>query len=83
MIKNLSLFHCKSTACSVGLPGSDSKESACNIGEPSSSPGSGIYPRIGNGYPLQYSCLENFMDRRDQSMMTEVKIMITFEGISG
>ena len=26
-------------------------------------PGSGIFPREGNGYPLQYSCLENPMDR--------------------
>ena len=27
-------------------------------------PGSGRYPGEGNGYPLQYSCLENPMDRR-------------------
>ena len=27
-------------------------------------PESGRFPRGGNGYPLQYSCLENFMDRR-------------------
>ena len=27
-------------------------------------PGSGRYPAIGNGNPLQYSCLENFMDKR-------------------
>ena len=26
-------------------------------------PGSGRYPGLGNGNPLQYSCLENFMDR--------------------
>ena len=26
-------------------------------------PGSGRYPRVGNGHPLQYSCLGNFMDR--------------------
>ena len=26
-------------------------------------PGSGIYPGEVNGYPLQYSCLENLMDR--------------------
>ena len=26
-------------------------------------PGSGRSPREGNGYPLWYSCLENFMDR--------------------
>ena len=49
----------------VGFPsGSDSKESACNAGELSSIPGSGRCPGEGNGYPLQYSCLENSMDRR-------------------
>ena len=37
--------------------GSDGKESACNVGDVGSSPGGG------NGYPLQYSCLENSMDR--------------------
>ena len=43
--------------------GSDSKESACNMGDPGSTPGSGRSPREGNGNPLQYSCLENSMDR--------------------
>ena len=43
--------------------GSDSKESACNVGNPGSIPGSGRYPTEGNGYPLQYSFLENSMDR--------------------
>ena len=28
-----------------------------------STPGSGRSPEVGNGNPLQYSCLENFMDR--------------------
>ena len=32
----------------------------------SSIPGSGISPGEGNGNPLQYSCLENFMDREDR-----------------
>ena len=41
----------------------EGKESACNAGDPSSIPGSGISPREGNGNPLQYSCLENPMDR--------------------
>ena len=40
------------------------KESACNMGGPSSFPGSGRSPGEGNGNPLQYSCLENPMDRR-------------------
>ena len=43
--------------------GSDSKESACNVGNPGWIPGSGRSPGEGNGYPLQYSCLENFIDR--------------------
>ena len=42
---------------------SDSKESACNAGDPGSIPGSGRSPGEGNGYPLQYSYLENPMDR--------------------
>ena len=45
------------------LGGLDSKESACNAGDPGSIPGSGRSPGEGNGYPLQYSCLENPMDR--------------------
>ena len=47
-----------------GFPsGSDSKEPAWNMGDP------GLIPRLGrsrgegNGYPLQYSCLENSTDR--------------------
>ena len=43
--------------------GSDGKESACNVGDPGSIPGLGRYPGEGNGYPLQYCCLENSMDR--------------------
>ena len=39
------------------------KESACNAGDPGSIPGSGRSPAEGNGYPLQFSCLENPMDR--------------------
>ena len=43
--------------------GSDSKESACNAGDLGSIPGSGRSPGEGNGYPLQYSCLESPMDK--------------------
>ena len=43
--------------------GSDSKESTCNAGDPGSIPGSGRSPGEENGYPFQYSCLENFMDK--------------------
>ena len=37
---------------------------ACNAGAPSSIPGSERSPGEGNGNPLQYSCLENLMDRQ-------------------
>ena len=48
----------------MGFPGSsDDKESACNAEEPGSVPGSGRSPGGGHGNPLQYSCLENPMDR--------------------
>ena len=40
-----------------------SKESTCNIGDVGSVPGSGRSPGEGNGNPVQYSCLENPMDR--------------------
>ena len=43
--------------------GSDGKESACNVGAPGSIPDLGRSPGGGSGYPLQYSCLENSMDR--------------------
>ena len=43
--------------------GSDGKASACNVGDPSLIPGSGRSPGEGNGYPLQFFCLENPMDR--------------------
>ena len=43
--------------------GSDGKESACNVGDLGSIPELGRYPGEGNNYPLQYSGLENFMDR--------------------
>ena len=44
--------------------GSDGKQSTCNAGDLGSVPGLGRYHGEGNGYPLQYSCLENSMDRR-------------------
>ena len=47
-----------------GFPGgSDSKESALNAGDLGSIPGLGRSPGEGNSYSLQYSCLENSMDR--------------------
>ena len=50
-----------------GFPGgSESKESACNVGDPGLIPGSGRPPGEENGYPHQYSCMENPMDREDR-----------------
>ena len=43
--------------------GSDSKESACRVGDLGLIPWSWKCPGEGNGYPLQYSCLENPMGR--------------------
>ena len=43
--------------------GSDGKVSACNTEDPDSIPGLGRSPGEGNGKPLQYSCLENPLDR--------------------
>ena len=48
----------------LGFPGgSDSKESTCNTGDLGSIPELRRSSGEGNGYPLQYSCLENPMDR--------------------
>ena len=48
----------------MGFPGgSDGKESACNAGDPGSVPGLARSSGEVNGNPLQYSCLENPMDR--------------------
>ena len=53
----------KSFSCWSG--GSDGKEYACNVGDSGSIPGSGRSPGEGNGNgnPLQYSCLEDSLDR--------------------
>ena len=48
----------------LGFPGgSEGKESACNTGDSGSIPGSRRSPGEGNDNPLQYSYLENPMDR--------------------
>ena len=48
----------------LGFPGeSDGKESACDAGHPGSILGSGRYPGVENGNPLQCSYPENSMDR--------------------
>ena len=52
------------TLMAEGFPsGSDVKVSVCNVGDLGSIPGLGRCPGEGNGSPLQYSCLENPMDR--------------------
>ena len=45
------------------IDGSDSKASACSVEDQGLIPGSGRSPGEGNGNPLQYSCLENPMDK--------------------
>ena len=45
------------------LGGSEVKASACNVGDLDLISGLGGSPGEGNGNPLQYSCLENLMDR--------------------
>ena len=54
----------KYISVSLGFPGTSAgKESACNGKDPDSIPGLGRCPAEGIGYPLQYSFLENSMDR--------------------
>ena len=49
---------------SVAYTGSsDVKESVCSAGDPGLIPWLGRYPGEGNDNPLQYTCLENSMDR--------------------
>ena len=43
--------------------GSNGEESTCNAGDPGLIPRLGKFSGEGNGYPLQYSCLENSKDR--------------------
>ena len=58
------LLNCSILALTLGFPGgSEVKASASNAGDPGPIPGSGRSPGKGNGNPLQYSCLENPMDR--------------------
>ena len=57
-------WNAHTTPTGRGFPGgSDGKASACNSEDPGSIPGSGRSPGEGNGNLLQYSFLENSMDR--------------------
>ena len=68
---NPSLLHWQAGSLPLASPGkpylrmsfgSAGKESACNVGDLGSIPGLGRSPGERNGYPLQYSSLENSMD---------------------
>ena len=61
--KKLRSFQMPPQICSSFPGGSDGKASACNAGDLGSIPGLGRSPGEGNGNPLQYSCLENSIDR--------------------
>ena len=73
MVPTYQFFHLLSTYhesnCAEGLiywvspGGSDGKQSTCNVGDLALTPGLGRPPGEGSGYPLQYSGLENSMDR--------------------
>ena len=47
----------------ISLVAQTVKNLPANTGDPGSIPGSRRFPGEGNGYPLQYSCLENSVDR--------------------
>ena len=54
----------------LGFPGGSNGEvSACNAEDLGSIPGSGRCPGEGNANPLQYSCLENPMDREASNLL--------------
>ena len=59
----LTFFLNHSTLLNSFPGGSEVKVSASNAGDQGLIPGSGRSPGEGNGNPLQYSCLENPMDR--------------------
>ena len=65
MAVDAGFFLYRTLLSNIDFPGgSDGKAFAYNMGDPGSIPGSGISPGEGNGNPLQYSSLENRMDRR-------------------
>ena len=64
------------------------KESSCNAGDPGSIPGSGRYAGERIGYPLQYSGLENYMDRivhgiaKSQTWLSDLHFHFDFQGLT-
>ena len=84
---NFLLIMCFSLAA-----GSDGKQSACNAGDLGSIPGSERHPGEGNCCPLQYSCLENPMDRgiwwatvhrvsKNQTRLSDLHFHVVFQSI--
>ena len=79
----------------MSFPGGlDDIESACNAGDLCSIPGSGRSPGEGNGNPLQYSCLENSIDRgtwqatvhgvtKSQTLLSEFHFSLSLDGNLG
>ena len=67
----------------MGFPdGSDGKKSACNARDLGSIPGLGRSPGEGNSNPLQYSCLENSMDRGALSTVHRVTESVMTEQLT-
>ena len=63
-VTNICTFTFSQLNIALSFPGgSEDKASACNAGDPGSIPGLGRFSGEGNDNPLQYSCLENSMDR--------------------
>ena len=61
----------------MGFPGrSVVKNSPAIAGDAGSIPGLGRFPGEGNGNPLQYSCLGNYMDRRIHGVAKEMDITL-------
>ena len=63
-VRKHQFFGAQPSLWSTSHRGSNGKEFVCNAGDLGSVPGSGRSPEEGNGYPLQYSCLENPRDGR-------------------
>ena len=63
-VTTATFLHSNNNLFPTDLPGgSGGKASACNAGDPGLIPGLGRSSGEGNGNPLQYSCLENPVDR--------------------
>ena len=63
MMKPVSLY-IPVCICIYSFPHGSVVKIICNVGDLGSVPGSGRSPGEGNGYPFQYFCLENSLDRR-------------------